>query len=133
MDKQELFEELNDSLTDYIAIHDYIIKQRFLQEVDYYKAVKILNNTAKRIIVTKNALCRILPKDKSEVVTNYTNALLEAMKQLIKIIKLLEMKADRTGKYSYLKYRKDLKRYDELVNGYLQYGRAINDLAREEM
>ncbi len=121
--------QLNDYLTRYVRVHDYVFNQRPLQKVDHAELLAELENVGNSLEDLSDELAHYLDSSDYKLAANYTTALLNAIRQLTTIVSGLRRKAEHTGKYGFFEYRSDLKKYRELVATYKAHGENLNSVA----
>lgn len=114
---------LNESLTLYIRVHDDVFQQKLGAKLDYESMLSKLNEA---MGIAKNVSSKLIGDlDESHVAVLYTNRLLETQKQLHHIVDKLRKKA-QGEKYGFFEYIKDLKEYKKLEASYYDLGNDLN-------
>lgn len=122
-DTKVFLSKLNNTLSQYIEIHDAVFTQRIGQVVDYPTLFDGLNVVSSELEIAKNF--EISDTELSEAVQTYLAALYTAVLQLIHIMKNLMIKAEG-GKYGFFAYRKSIKLYNELEKRRIELGNVLN-------
>jgi hypothetical protein len=137
--------KINSLLTQYVEVHDTVFKfslRKIIPLPFIFKAIDFdnLRYRAEQIIVDLNTcnqhICDFIEKGLSEkhfacFLSEYCQALINAVSLLKSILYQLYLKSQRSSEYTWGKYDEQMKLYNKAVNMYTDMGNELNRLYAE--
>ncbi len=127
--KEELL-QLNDHLNRYIAVEETVLGQKLGSQVAYKGLITELSQLLNEIEEQNTRFGRYeeLSKEEASDLQLYVSALMNTIAALLTITNGLRVKADKSGKYGFIEYQKDLRRYKKLRRRYQSQGAVLNQV-----